>query len=106
MKTTLSISLIALFAALGSVPAYAHEVSQPVEGTEMHWIEHLNDPKPDQAGKPRGAEGPIREYAAPAAYCDQAFVPYYSTIGFEADAGSGGCNVNSWSRTIDSRSGK
>lgn len=91
MKSTLTLSAIALLAALGTTTAYAHEVPQPNEGTEMHWIEHLNDPKPDQAGKARGAEGPIRTESAPQQYCDPAFVPYYSTIGHVEALTSGFC---------------
>lgn len=89
MKKTF-ISAIALFAALGTGTVYAHEVSQPNEGTEMHWIDHLNDPKPDQAARARGAEGPIRGESA-TRYCDPAFVPYYSSLGFGENDGNFAC---------------
>lgn len=106
MKTRLSsLSVIALFAALGSSAAYAHEVSPPGEGTEMHWIEHLNDPKPAEAGTLRGAEGPIRIESS-TSYCDPALQPYYSTLGRQSAAETGNCAINGSSRTTESRMDK
>lgn len=92
MKTGLSgLSMIALLAALGTAPAFAHEVYVPGdgEGSDTHWIEHLNDPKPAPAA-PRGAEGPIRSESR-ASYCDPAFEPYYATIGRQTAAETGAC---------------
>lgn len=93
MKTALHISLIALAAALGSGAAWAHELPQPGEGSEMHWIDHLNDPKPDQPARQRGAEGPIRGESGTQQYCDPALAPYHSTIGLAEfrQSDSGGC---------------
>ena len=90
MKKTYFISAIAGFAALGTGTVYAHEVSQPAEGSEMHWIDHLNDPKPDQAARPRGAEGPIRGESV-TQYCDPALAPYYTTLGFGENDGNYTC---------------
>lgn len=98
------VAVIALFTALGSSVAFAHEVYPSGDSADLHWIEHLNDSKPAQAAAPRGAEGPIRTESS-ASYCDPAFRPYYSTIGWQSAAESGTCAMNESGGTAKLRRG-